>query len=110
MAVLKNGISSAVGLGVYTHTTANNGMYFASAIVNAVPITGVIITIAQSGSATVSVSSPAASDTQNHIELQKVFNCTAGDVITITLASSSAIDNGINNGVIGILRINQGMS
>lgn len=97
------------GLGAYTHVTASTGMYFASAHCEENPASGVIITIAQSGSTTATVSSPAAAAAQNHIELQKVFNCVAGDIITVTIASSSAID-AQKNTVKSIIKVNQGQS
>lgn len=95
---LKNSESNViVGLGAYTHVCANTSMYFVDARSSVNPASSVIITIAQSGSVTDSVSSAAPAATQNNIELRKVFNCTAGDVLTVTMSSAAAIDNQLNN-------------
>lgn len=110
MAILKNGVTSVLcGLGTYTHTAANNGMYYASARSTVNPTSGLILTLAQTGSTSVSVNSPAPSDSQTNIVLSTWFNCAIGDVITITLASSTAIDNQLNT-VKSILDIHYGQS
>ncbi len=84
------------GLGVFTHTTAVTGPYFVSARCDENPTSGVTITIAQSGSATNTVTSAAPTAAQSDIQLSKLFMCAAGDVITVTLASSTDIDQQYN--------------
>lgn len=108
MAVIKASQTTVVvGLGSWTHTALVNSMYFASITCSEVTPSSVILTIAQTGSTSVSVSSSAPASTQKHIELQKIFNCQIGDVITFTLSSSAAIDNQLNT-VKSILKINTG--
>lgn len=95
--ILKDSESNIiVGRGSWTHTTSSAGMYFVSAVTIENPSSSIIITIAQSGSASVTVSSPTPSATQQSISLQKVFNCQSGDVLTVSFASSSPIDNQLN--------------
>jgi hypothetical protein len=84
------------GLGTYTHTCAKTGIYNASAIANVVPASSLSITIAQSGSQSVSVTSGAPAPAQSVINLYQEFNCTAADVITFTITSAAAIDNQLN--------------
>lgn len=95
------------GLGSYTHTVANTGMYCVTAHCEENPTSSIVITLSQAGSVTDSASSTAATTSQNHIEIKKVFNCTAGDVLTVALVSADAIDNQLNN-VKTIVVINQG--
>lgn len=97
----------AVGLGSWTHTTTQNGMYFASMSCSEVPPSSIILTIAQSGSASLSVSTSAPATSQGYIDLQQLFNCQAGDVITFTLSSAAEIDNELNT-VKTIMKINPG--
>lgn len=96
-----------VGLGSYTHTTTHAGPYTVSAQCSENPTSSIIITISQSGSSSVSVSSIAPTDSQSHIELQKQFTCAIGDVLTVALVSAAAIDNQLNN-VKTIVRVFQG--
>jgi len=107
-------------LGSYLYTTKAAGMHTVSCQVNMQPVSGITITIAQSGSASNSVTSatPAAAPTivstanagsgapataiqsnigQNNTQLAATYNCAIGDVLTITLASSTAIDTNIND-------------
>lgn len=86
-----------VGTGTYTYTVPIAGMYFASMKCSENPTSSVILSIAQTGSASVSVSSPAPAANQSHIELQKVFNCAINDVLTMSISSSNPIDLQLNN-------------
>lgn len=94
---LKDSESNVInGLGAYTHTCANTSMYYVDAHANMDTSSSLIITIAQTGSTSVSVSSAAPASSQNHVDLRKVFNCAAGDVITVTMSSAAAVDNQLN--------------
>lgn len=86
----------AVGLGTWTHTTTATSMYFVSAQVLENPTSSVIITISQSGSQSLSVSSPSPAAAQQDLNLQTVFNCVVGDVITVVLSSSNPLDQQLN--------------
>ena len=74
------------------------GMHYVGIHVDNIPPSGIIVTLAQTGSASVSVStsSPSASQPAGHIEFSNIFNCSVGDVITVTLASSLPIDEQLN--------------
>ncbi len=95
------------GLGTYTHTVASTSMYKVQARTTENPASSVSITISQSGSASATITSDAPSDTQNNIVVQKVFNCVAGDVLTVAITSAAATDNQLNN-VKTIVDVSQG--
>lgn len=95
------------GLGAWTHTCGATNLYSGSIRCTMIPASSVILTIAQTGSVSVSVSSSAPASPQQIINLQKVFNCVAGDVITFTIASSAAIDKALN-GVESSIILHQG--
>lgn len=95
------------GLGSWTHTVATTAMYTAQSTTSVHLNSGLIVTIAQSGSTTATISSAAPAASQREIELRKIFNCVAGDVITFTYASSTPVDNGLNN-VKSIAKVNAG--
>jgi hypothetical protein len=84
------------GLGTWTHTTANTNMYFVKVHCEEVPTSTISITISQTGSQTASVTSTAPSAAQAEIDLQKIFNCAQGDVISVAISSSSSIDEQLN--------------
>lgn len=87
----------AAGLGTWTRNAVGTaGLVLASAVATEVPTSGVILTIAQTGSTSVSVSSATPTAGQNIISLQQLFNCAIGDVITVTIASSTPIDEQLN--------------
>lgn len=110
MATLKAHQSNVIcGLGTYTHTVANSTMYKVQAHCEENPASSVSIVISQSGSTTATITSTAPASDQNHIEVQKVFNCVAGDVLTVTISSSAAIDNQLNT-VKTIVNVSQGSS
>ncbi len=95
------------GLGAYTHTVAATGPYFCKAQCSENPVSGLTITIAQSGSTTSTITSTAPTPAQTHVDVSKLFQCVAGDVITVTLASSTAIDGALNT-VKTIVTLSQG--
>jgi hypothetical protein len=96
MATITKGQTVANGLGTWSITLTAAGMHTAQMSCNMTPPSGIIMTIAQTGSASSSVSSVAPTPAQNHIELRQQFNCAIGDIITFTIASSSAIDKSLN--------------
>lgn len=84
------------GLGTYTYTVAIAGMYFVAAQSLENPPSSLSISLAQTGSTSVSVTSTAPAAAQEAINIQNVFNCAIADVITITISSSAPIDNQLN--------------
>lgn len=110
MPVLKNGQTSTIcGLGSWTHTAASTAMYTATVKTTNNASSSVSIVIAQTGSTSVSVTSTAPVASQTHEDLQKTFNCVAGDVITITVSSAAATDNQLNE-VKSTVKVNLGMN
>lgn len=94
---LKDSESNVIcGLGAYVHTCANTQMYYVDAHASMDQNSSLIITIAQTGSRSASVSSAAPASSQKHVDLRNIFNCTAGDVITVTMSSAAAVDNQLN--------------
>src|SRR5271169_3835615 len=80
-------------LDTYNHTALLTSMYVVSVKLEENPPSGCIITIAQSGSTSTSISTSTPAATQNHVELRTILNCVANDVISVTLASSTAADS-----------------
>lgn len=111
MAVLKTKESNVIcGVGgTYTHTVTVAGPVHAAMRTTINPSSSVVLTIAQTGSTSVSVSSASPGSTQTHIDLQKTFNCAVSDVITLTIVSSAAVDNQLNN-VKTVATVNEGLS
>lgn len=98
MSVLKDSQATVVvGLGTYTHTCANTGIYNIAVQSSEIPTSSLAISIAQTGSVSHSVSSVAPTDQQSTLNLQTRFQCAAGDLITIVLSSSAGIDKQLNN-------------
>ena len=109
--VLKDNQSNVIcGLGSFTYTcaAAKAGPFVVNVGTSVNPASSLVITIAQSGSQSVSISSASPGAAQAHIELNKKFNCAASDVITVTIASSAPIDNQLNN-VESIVTLRQGL-
>ena len=107
---LKDNQSNVIcGLGTWTHTVTATSMYKVQAHCEENPTSSVSIVISQSGSTTASITSTAPRTTQNHVEVQKVFNCVAGDVLTVAISSAAATDNQLNN-VKTIVNVSQGSS
>lgn len=96
MATLTKGQTIIVGLGTYALTTTTTGIHNVIVTSTIDRSSALIITITQSGSASVSVSSVAPSTSQRHINLQQLLNIVSGDVITVTLSSSAPADNQLN--------------
>lgn len=80
------------GLGSNTIKIAVAGTHTVATKTTCLDPSGLVVTIAQSGSVTSSVSTPTTSPLQTHIELNGKFNCAVGDIITVTTASSAPID------------------
>ena len=53
---------------------------------------GLVITLSQSGSQTVSYTTPATSGQTNHVEVNGKFNCAVGDLLTVAVTSSASAD------------------
>lgn len=84
------------GLQTETFTVPLTGLYKISCRTTAIPTSGLLITLSQSGSRTVSVNSGTSTVQQSHMELSYEFNCTTGDVLTMALSSSNVNDVSIN--------------
>jgi formate hydrogenlyase subunit 4 len=89
----QSNVINDAGQGVYTVLTT--GIYFVSTTTSLsvpVPPSSLVITIAQTGSASKSVSTTNQQDAQLHMELQGVFSCVAGDILTVTLVGTDPIN------------------
>lgn len=80
------------GLSTDTHKVITAGMYSVSVRTTCVQPSGIVITIAQSGSTSNSVSTPTTSPLTADIQLNAQFNCAVNDLITVTLTSSATAD------------------
>lgn len=81
--------------GIGTYTVPTTGIYFLGTTTTLsvpVPPSTLVITLSQSGSASKSVSTTNQQDAQLHMELQGVFNCVVGDVLTATLTGTDPIN------------------
>ncbi len=79
------------GLGSDTYIVGTAGPYQIVAKTTDLPPSGLTLTIAQTGSVSLSTS-VTSGNVQNHIECNLKMNCAAGDTLTVTLASSAAAD------------------
>lgn len=80
------------GLGTDTYKAPADGMYTVSTQTTELPPSGLVITISQSGSTTASITTPTTSPLENIINLSKIFNCAAGDILSVAISSSAAAD------------------
>ncbi len=88
--------TTVVGLGTWTHTALNTSMYYVSCQSTENPPSSLSITISQTGSTSVSVTSTVPAAGQIAINLSKIFNCVAGDVLSVAISSSAPIDQQLN--------------
>lgn len=84
-----------IGLGTFTHTTAHTAIYFVSSQSSVLPPSGLSVVINKNGSPVVTSAAPSAAE--QLVSLQTLISCTAGDVITVVLSSSSANDLMLNS-------------
>jgi len=89
---LQASVSSGLSVDTWKVGPSEAGPWYVSAQTNMIQPSALTITISQSGSQTISLSSAPATAQQLSISLQKAFNCAAGDIITVTVTSSAPID------------------
>lgn len=53
---------------------------------------GLVITLSQSGSSSVSVSTPPTSPLEEIVNINHLFNCAVGDLLSVVVSSSAAAD------------------
>lgn len=87
-----NKTSTSGGLSTDTWIVQEAGMYYLSAQTNMTTPSGLIITLAQTGSVSSSVSTPTMSAQATSASIQKTFNCAVNDVLTAVLTSSAPAD------------------
>lgn len=80
------------GLSNDTFKVAVAGTYTVITKTTCLQPSGLVVTISQSGSTTASVTTPTTSPVQKHIELNGKFGCAIGDILTIAVTSSAAVD------------------
>lgn len=81
-------------LDTYTYTVTTTAVHVAKCMITEVPASGIIVAIQQNGTPIVTTSAPAAA--QSHIEATASINCTAGDVISWVITSSTPGDSALN--------------
>ena len=80
------------GLTTDTIAVATAGVYSMYARATEVPISGVVITLSQSGSTTASFTSLTTSPVEQVVTVNGKFNCQVGDILTIAVTSSATQD------------------
>jgi len=90
MNIQQTSVFSGLGSDIFKAPVA--GMYYMSANATELPVSGLVLTLSQSGSTTASISSPVTSPIQQVVNVQKVFNCAIGDILTMTSSSSAPGD------------------
>lgn len=80
------------GLGSNAFKVGVAGVHTVTTRTTCLTPSGLVISIAQTGSTSSSVSTPTTSPRQKHIELNGKFNCAVGDLLTVTTSSSADID------------------
>lgn len=88
--------SASSGLSTDTHKISVAGVYSIYTRTTDIPPSGIVATLSQSGSQSVSVSTPTTSPVQKHIELNGKFNCAVGDILSVVLTSSASVDQSPN--------------
>lgn len=83
------------GLGTWTHTVALTQMY--NVLVRCTEHQGSAISIVIQLNGVTQATSTAPSQPQRAINISQLLNCTAGDVISVILSSSAAVDQQLNN-------------
>lgn len=78
------------GLGTWTHIVAQTQMYYVSVDCSEIPPSGITITIQKNGSQVAASSVPASA--QSNVKISQIINCTAADVLSVVIASSSQSD------------------
>lgn len=81
------------GLRSESYKVTQAGVYSMYTRTTDIPPTGVIVTLSQSGSVTVSHSSTTPSPVQGHIEMNSQFVCAVGDILTVALTSTGAAND-----------------
>jgi len=84
--------SASSGLSTDTFIVKVAGIHSIYSRTTMKPISGLVVTISQSGSASNSFASSPASGPQKHIEMNAKFNCQPGDVLSVVVSSSAAGD------------------
>jgi hypothetical protein len=68
------------------------GVYSMYASATELPPSGLVITLSQSGSASVSFVTPVTSPVQQVVTINGKFNCAIGDILTIAVTSAAGAD------------------
>lgn len=68
------------------------GVYSVYAYSTVVPPSGLVITISQTGSTSLSVTSQTTSPVESVVAVNGRFNCALGDLLTVAVTSSAAQD------------------
>lgn len=80
------------GLSTDTHKILVAGLYSLYVSSTELPPSGLVITLSQSGSVTVSVNTPSTSPLQQVVNINHQFNCAVGDILSVVLTSSAPLD------------------
>jgi hypothetical protein len=88
-----NGFQASVKAGLSTsqHKVITAGVYKLSAFTTVLPVSGITVTLSQSGSTTASI---ASTQTQlgESVTIEKSFNCAIGDMLMCQVTSSTPMD------------------
>ena len=88
--------SVTAGLQTETFTIPVAGIYKISCRTTAIPVTGVVLTLSQTGSQSLSYSSGPSTVQQSHMEISQEFDCAVGDILTMSISSSNMNDISVN--------------
>ena len=80
------------GLITELHEVITAGIFTIQARATVLPGSGLVITLAQTGSQTVSVSTPTTSPVEESVSIMSSFNCASGDILSVTTSSSAPAD------------------
>lgn len=80
------------GLNTETYTVEVAGVIKLSVRATEIPPSGAIITISQTGSTSSSFATSAPIAIQSQINIENLFNCAVGDVLSVVVSSSNTID------------------
>lgn len=84
--------SEISGLTSSQHKVATAGMFSITTRTTMVQPSALVVTITQTGSTSKSFTSPTTSPLSSDIQVTGQFNCAVGDILTVAVTSSAAID------------------
>lgn len=102
-----NSSGPLAGVQTITGTIATAGLYKLDCRSTFIAPSGATITLSQSGSVSVSITSGAPKANATHAELSGLFVCAIGDILTLAISSSNFNDSNAVNRLESVYTLSQ---